>query len=192
MLYGIAISTDAGIEVWSHNEEGSPYSLLDPQLISGFMTAIQNFSESVIKSSVNEIRFADLLVYIRTYGKFSVYLLLKEKVDDQIIPLLPSFQQAAIAFGVEYAVTIQKTWLSVLKGNWKSKTQKLTAKSFAIKRKSQSIELTLSNWIDESFPPELTNTLLTGFLEGILSTFEITAPTVIREERRYTTWEITF
>lgn len=464
MLYRIAISTDAGIEVWSHNEEGSPYSLLDPQLISGFMTAIQTFSESVIKSSVNEIRFADLLVYIKTYGKFSVYLFLKEKINvdlleeyfsqiavqtfdllenqdlgefpensvfeerilpllaplsqeeskkkletklknikkpvikiavvglakagktsifnvffrktspenlqeikptinmvqsidfeeflnenimvmdfggqevyrrqylheitywkdltslifvidiqtpisflpaldylnkiwevvcqenstnpnlaiffhkydperrlelnnniktalsdfreflntatffltsvkdsssnialiqtvyfsmpvvmlqkllddelldyfelkilpkftlestqpaliDQIIPILPSFQQVAVAFGIEYAVTLQKKWLSVLKGNWIPKTRKLTAKSFIIKRKSQSIELVLENWIDEGFPAELTNTLLTGFLEGILNTFEISAPTIIREEGRYTTWEISF
>jgi GTPase SAR1 family protein len=464
MLYRIAIATDAGIEVWSYNEVGSPYSLLEPQLISGFMTAIQNFSESVIKSSVNEIRFADLLVYIRTYGKFSLYLFLKDKLDihlveeylsqiavqvfdllenqdlgefpensvfeerilplltplsqkeskknledslkeikkptikiavvglakagktsmfniffkksspeniqeikptinmvqsidfeeflnenilimdfggqevyrrhylnnitywknltslifvidlqapisflpaldylnqiwkivcqenstkpnlsiffhkydperrlelnnniktalsefreylntatffltsikdsssnialiqtiyfsmpvvmlqkllddelldyfelnilpqftlestqstllDQIIPLLPSFQQVAVAFGIEYAVTLQKTWLSVLKGNWKPKTRKLTAKSFIIKRKPQSIELTLENWTNEGFPTELTNTLLTGFLEGILRTFEISAPAIIREEGRYTTWEISF
>ena len=47
MLVRVSIATDAGVEVWSYTEEESPYTILDPQLISGFMTAIQNFSESV-------------------------------------------------------------------------------------------------------------------------------------------------
>ena len=464
MLVRVSIATDAGVEVWSYTEEESPYTILDPQLISGFMTAIQNFSESVIKSSLHEIHFADLLVYIRTYGTFSLYLFLKEKVDehlvdkyfsqiatqtlqllenqdrgefpaesifeerilpilaplsqkeakkrlniclkefkkpvikialvglakagktsmfevffkkmppenlknikptvnmvqsidfeefinenilimdfggqevyrklyfnelihwrnltsliyvidiqdpvsflpaldylnqiwkiicqenptkpnlaiflhkydpeqrtelnkniktllsefreylnsatffltsikdsssnialiqtiyfsmpnimlqkllddelleyfelkvlpqflvessqptllDQIISLLPSFKQTAIACGTEYAVSLQETWLTFLKGEWKPKTRKLTSKSFNIKRKPQTIEVTLENWVNEGIPAELTDILLTGFFEGILKTFYLDGPEIIDKKGRFTIWEIKF
>jgi len=111
---------------------------------------------------------------------------------DQIISLLPSFKQTAIACGTEYAVSLQETWLTFLKGEWKPKTRKLTSKSFNIKRKPQTIEVTLENWVNEGIPAELTDILLTGFFEGILKTFYLDGPEIIDKKGRFTIWEIKF
>ncbi|NHJ01830.1 MAG: hypothetical protein EAX86_06775 [Candidatus Heimdallarchaeota archaeon] len=461
MFVRFAISTDAGIEVWSYSEESSKYTLQDPQLISGFMVAIQNFSEAVIQSAIQEIRFSDLIIYVRTYRTFGLYLFLKEKiqteeveryfdliaketfqllkdqdkgyfpesemfeklilpilspltrknqefqlsqsmkkpviriallglsragktsmiqlffkkeskdrlhtikptigvvqhidfeeflkenilildfggqelyrrqylkdmtywgktstliyvvdiqdpvsflpaldyldklwslvrnenesnvnlsiflhkydpekrielnkniqivlkhfkdylkiatffltsVNDQssniallqtiyfslpdvmlqkllndelldyfeqvilpqftILPtlgtsqedftnMLPSIQQGVRILGTGYAILLQKSWLNYLKGDWNAKPLKLTSKSFIMNRRSQSIELTVQDWKNEGIPSELTDVLLTGFLEGILKTFHIESPKIINKEERHTTWEIRF
>ncbi len=106
--------------------------------------------------------------------------------------LLSSIQEGASILGTGYAVLLQKSWLNYLKGDWSVKKNKVTSKSFLLNRKSQSIELTIQDWTNEGISKVLTNVLLTGFLTGLLKTFQLDSPNITNEEGRYTTWEIKF
>jgi GTPase SAR1 family protein len=121
-----------------------------------------------------------------------VTLPIVDNIAEEVNSLLPSIQQGASILGTGYAVLLQKSWLNYLKGDWIAKTKKLTSRSFVLNRKSQSIDLTIQDWTNEGISKELTNVLLTGFLEGLLKTFQLESPEIIQEEGRYTTWEIKF
>lgn len=60
--------------------------MVDQHLVTGFMDAIQMFSETM-GAPVRQMQLANMMLYVRTYGDFSLRLLLQEKMTDQEIDL---------------------------------------------------------------------------------------------------------
>lgn len=55
--------------------------LMDPHLVTGFMDAIQMFSEAM-DAPVQQMQLAGMILYIRTYGNFTLRLLVDGKLTD--------------------------------------------------------------------------------------------------------------
>ena len=79
MLIRFSVITSAGIEIFSYENKNQQIKSSDPQLLAGFMTAIQSFSEH-IDNPIQQIQFANMMLYIRTYGDFGLQLLFEEKL----------------------------------------------------------------------------------------------------------------
>jgi len=82
MLIRFSVVVEGGIEVFSYEIQSGSLTEQDPQLISGFMMAIQSFSET-IQNPIRQIQFANMMLYIRTYGDFGLQLLFEEQVDQK-------------------------------------------------------------------------------------------------------------
>jgi len=93
-----------GLEIFSHEPEKSQEVIIDPALVSGFMEAIQMYSESM-GTPIRQIQLSNSMLYIRTYGDFTLRLLLEEKMKEEeidryfedisieTIPLVDEFQR---------------------------------------------------------------------------------------------------
>lgn len=80
MLIRFSVVVEGGIEVFSYESQNGSLTEQDPQLIAGFMMAIQSFSET-IQNPIRQIQFANMMLYIRTYGDFGLQLLFEEQLD---------------------------------------------------------------------------------------------------------------
>jgi hypothetical protein len=96
LLQWFSLAKRGGIEIFSFAPPSSSHvldeSLSDPQLLSGFLEAIQMLSET-LGSPIRQIHFSNMMLYVRTYGDFSLRLLLEEKLEENEIEAL--FQQLA-------------------------------------------------------------------------------------------------
>ncbi|MHA1213768.1 MAG: Rab family GTPase [Candidatus Hodarchaeales archaeon] len=104
MFLRLSIVSSSGIEIYTLESEGFHINTEDPQLISGFMFALQSFSES-LDNPLQEIKFADMVLYIRTYGEFIIQLLFRTEknriflerlfnsLSGAIFPLLESTEE---------------------------------------------------------------------------------------------------
>ena len=81
MLIRFSIIVESGIEIFSYEPKNAKMPLNNPQLIAGFMTAMQNISEH-FDNPIQQIQFSNMLLYIRTYGNFCLQLLLEKKMDE--------------------------------------------------------------------------------------------------------------
>ena len=77
-----SIVKKGGLEVFSFNSGEPQEQFVDPKLLSGFMTAIQLYSESM-GTSIKQIQFNDFTLYFNSYGDFSLRLMLLEKLDEE-------------------------------------------------------------------------------------------------------------
>lgn len=77
-----SIVKKGGLEVFSFNVGEIQEQLVDSQLLSGFMTAIQLYSESM-GTSIKQIQFNDFTLYFNSYGDFSLRLMLLEKLNEE-------------------------------------------------------------------------------------------------------------
>jgi len=104
MLVRFSVSTMGGLEIFSHEPEKSQEVTTDPALVSGFMDAMQMYSESM-GAPIRQIQLSNSMLYVRTYGDFTVRLLLGdkmkeeeidqyfEKISIETIPLADEFQK---------------------------------------------------------------------------------------------------
>ncbi len=84
MLIRFSIITHAGLEIFSFEPSNNQIRAADPQLLAGFMTAIQSFSEH-IENPIQQIQFANMMLYVQTYGNFGLQLLFEERIEDEEI-----------------------------------------------------------------------------------------------------------
>ncbi|MFW9994096.1 MAG: ADP-ribosylation factor-like protein [Candidatus Odinarchaeota archaeon] len=84
MLVQLSVSTKSGVEVFSYSAEHTSGVIANNQMLSGFMNAMQVFSEKM-GNPVQQIQFSNLMLYIRTYGDFIIRLLMKEKMSEEDI-----------------------------------------------------------------------------------------------------------
>ena len=84
MLVRFSVSTMGGLEIFSHEPEKSQEVTIDPALVSGFMEAIQMYSESM-GTPIRLIKLSNSMLYIRTYGDFTLRLLLEDKMKEEEI-----------------------------------------------------------------------------------------------------------
>ncbi len=80
MLVRFSIVRRGGVEVFCYETEKMIENMVDPQLIAGFLEAIQMFSETM-RNPIQEIRFANMLLYVHTYRDFTLRLLFEEELD---------------------------------------------------------------------------------------------------------------
>lgn len=65
MLVCFSVSTMGGLEIFSHEPEKSQEVTTDPALVSGFMDAMQMYSESM-GAPIRQIQLSNSMLYIRT------------------------------------------------------------------------------------------------------------------------------
>ena len=82
MLIQFSIANVAGNEIVRYELDISKFTekMLDMNLISNFLQAMQIFSEN-IGTSIKEIIFSNVFLYIQTYGDFTIRVMLDEKPD---------------------------------------------------------------------------------------------------------------
>lgn len=84
MAVRLSIVTNGGIEIYSFTSKNLHKRLVDPQLLSGFLTAIQLYSESM-GDPIKNISFNNLTLYLKNYGDFAFRIIMDEKLsDDQV------------------------------------------------------------------------------------------------------------
>ena len=85
MLIRFSVIIMGGIEVifWQ-DEKTSQQKVYDEDLFSGFMEALQSISQEMGKP-IRELQLSNLMLYIRTYGDFSIRILMEEKVQDSLL-----------------------------------------------------------------------------------------------------------
>ncbi len=84
MIIRFSIIAESGIEVFAFESTKINLTDHDPQLVAGFMNAIQSFSEA-IDNPIRQIHFANMMLYVRTYGDFAIQLLFEEQLEDSKI-----------------------------------------------------------------------------------------------------------
>ncbi|MHA1451211.1 MAG: ADP-ribosylation factor-like protein [Candidatus Hodarchaeales archaeon] len=77
-----SILARGGIEIFNYETEEMDNQLIDQH--SGFMTAIQLFSET-LENPIQQVMFSNMHLYVRTYGDFALQLMLKGRMDDHDI-----------------------------------------------------------------------------------------------------------
>ncbi len=84
MLVRFSVSTMGGLEIFSYEPEKSQEVTSDPELVAGFMEAVQMYSE-IMGAPIREIQLSNSMLYIRTYGDFTLRLLLEDKMKEEEI-----------------------------------------------------------------------------------------------------------
>ncbi|GAB4309135.1 MAG: hypothetical protein Kow0069_08030 [Promethearchaeota archaeon] len=80
MLVKFSVVSLGGTEVATYCPPGGKSGLVDSDLFSGFLEAVQLMSQE-LGTPVREIMFADLVLYVQTFGDFTLRLLLNDKLD---------------------------------------------------------------------------------------------------------------
>ncbi|MFW9994103.1 MAG: ADP-ribosylation factor-like protein [Candidatus Odinarchaeota archaeon] len=83
-LARLSIASKGGLEVFAYESEKFHETLIDPQILSGLMDAFQRVSEE-LSNPIQQIQFSNMILYVRTYGDFTIRLLLYKKLDDEEI-----------------------------------------------------------------------------------------------------------
>ena len=79
MFFRFSVVKD-GLELYTYEKRGVLAPVLNGDLISGFMDALQIYSE-MLGSSINQINFANVFLYIQTYGDFSIRVYSDDPLD---------------------------------------------------------------------------------------------------------------
>ncbi len=79
VIFRFAVADEGGIEVFCYKSVDFEQLFMNPQIISGFLNAFQYMSEE-IGYPIQEIHFSNLILYIKTYGSFTLRLLLEKRV----------------------------------------------------------------------------------------------------------------
>lgn len=81
MLILFSIASKGGIEVFSYRTKRSQKILVERNLLSSFMEAIQIFSESM-GAPIKTIQLSNMMIYIQTYGNFTLRLITEKKIEE--------------------------------------------------------------------------------------------------------------
>lgn len=82
LILHFSIVKTGGVDIFSYHSGESMVQLVDPELLSGFLTAIQLYSESM-GSPIQQIQFNDFTLYFKSYGDFSLRLMALEKLENK-------------------------------------------------------------------------------------------------------------
>ncbi len=104
--------------------------------------------------------------------------------------LRAELRSSGIMFGRTYGLGLQESWMKYLTGQYTPPTQKLSSNTLAVSRKGPLFLVTISNYRDCGYCPELATTLLDGILEGISGTLRLPPPKIVKEDAAAVTWQI--
>ncbi len=83
MLVHFSIVKKGGVEIYSLDIK-TPYDhLVNKKLLSGFLTAIQLYSETM-GTSLKKIQFNDFTLYFKSYGDFSFRIMVIEELKIEV------------------------------------------------------------------------------------------------------------
>ncbi|MFX0092585.1 MAG: ADP-ribosylation factor-like protein [Candidatus Hodarchaeota archaeon] len=82
MLVRFSISEVSGVEIYAYETKISEQSMIQPQLLAELMTAIQMQAETV-GHSIQHIEFSNNILYLQSYGDFTLRLLVNEMMDKE-------------------------------------------------------------------------------------------------------------
>lgn len=83
MIIHFSIVKKGGLEIYSLDNKTPFDHLVKPDMLSGFLTAIQLYSETM-RTILKQIQFDDFTLYFKSYGDFSFRLMVLEKLDIDI------------------------------------------------------------------------------------------------------------
>jgi signal recognition particle receptor subunit beta len=87
MLIQFSIANFSGNEIIRYEFSKFSEKVLDMDLVSNFLQAMQMFSEN-LGTSIKEIVFSNVFLYIQTYGDFTIRLMLDEKPNISLEKIL--------------------------------------------------------------------------------------------------------
>ncbi|MFW9994022.1 MAG: ADP-ribosylation factor-like protein [Candidatus Odinarchaeota archaeon] len=82
MLKRFSVVKKGGSEIFTYEPEPVSDKLDDPVLLSGFLEALQMLSER-IESPLEFVRFSNMMLHVRTYGDFTLRMIVDEIVDEK-------------------------------------------------------------------------------------------------------------
>ncbi|MHA1332332.1 MAG: hypothetical protein ACTSR2_14790, partial [Candidatus Hodarchaeales archaeon] len=83
------INTDTGIEIYQKNYEPSFFLEHDNQLISGFISALIQFSQEIVRQEIEEVVFANSQLYLKRFSIVIVVIMTPLGVRrDDISPII--------------------------------------------------------------------------------------------------------
>ncbi|MFW9991254.1 MAG: ADP-ribosylation factor-like protein [Candidatus Odinarchaeota archaeon] len=83
MLVHFSVASKAGYEIFKHEEEDIQ-RLVDFHILSSFISALQAVSERM-KNPIKQVNLSDMFLYVKSYGDFSLRMLLQESLSEKEI-----------------------------------------------------------------------------------------------------------
>lgn len=84
LLNRLSIAFEVGKEIFSYNKKGSRLIDYDPELIKGFMSALQSISEA-FHEPIHQIQLADMMLYMKSFEKYHLQLLFEEQMETEAV-----------------------------------------------------------------------------------------------------------
>lgn len=307
VIFRFAIADEGGVEVFCYKSVDFVELFMNPQIISGFLNAFQYISEE-IGYPIQEIHFSNLILYIKTYGNFTLRLLLEKRVArekikglfevlskktllilgngltgkfvphrvifqeklgnilfwfeqrfllDQVdsaeppdeiklstfhsscdeamikplflslprliinrlleeevvdyfeekilaeISRIPQSQIGTDTFRLDRnlyqkmfqaghfcSLSLQKSWMEYLMGEWRPHERLLSSKSVSIVQSGKSLLIVISDWNISNVPRIVINILFSWFLTGVFKIFNLGYPKLVEDDGNQITWKI--
>ena len=86
LIIHFSIVKKGGLEIYSSDIQTPFDPLINPEMLSGFLTAIQLYSENM-GTILKQIQFNDFTLYFKSYGDFSFRLMVLGKLDIDIFEI---------------------------------------------------------------------------------------------------------
>ncbi|MFW9994104.1 MAG: ADP-ribosylation factor-like protein [Candidatus Odinarchaeota archaeon] len=129
----------------------------------------------------------DVLSGLRIIPKFSD-LIRGKQLETDLKHIKADLRRIAVAFGTNFGLSLQESWMKYLMGEWVPKRRLLTSKSVKISRRGRDLYITVPSWASPDFSSDFIAILIDGVLEGVFKTFHLDAPQKIRESDEFSTW----
>lgn len=107
-----------------------------------------------------------------------------------LVDLKPKLRESAVVSGLKYGLLMQEEWLKYLLGEWSPKSRLLSSKSLKLSKEGNYLYIKIPDYTDLDYPRELTITLIDGILDGIMKTFHMDSPEIVKDDGFFTTWSI--
>lgn len=159
---------------------------------SGYIALIKTLYFSLPEVLLKRLFEDKFLVHFEqeTLPKYSQLIQNRNQFNDLFPKLKKNIREDARITGFEYGQALQESWLKYIIGEWKPEHRLLSSKTLTVSQEGQFLYISIPDWSNQDWPNELTTVLLDGMLEGVLKTFHLDPPQIVKEGI-LTTWKIT-
>ncbi|MHA1946066.1 MAG: hypothetical protein ACW97W_08185, partial [Candidatus Hodarchaeales archaeon] len=82
------INADTGIEIYEKDYQSSFFLEKDTQLISGFISALVQFSQEIVKDHIQEMVFSNSFLYLKRFSTILIVILTPLGIQrETVIPI---------------------------------------------------------------------------------------------------------
>ncbi len=82
------INADTGIEIYQKDYQSSFFLEKDNQLISGFISALVQFSQEIVKDNIQEMIFSNSLLYLKRFSTILIVILTPLGIErENVVPI---------------------------------------------------------------------------------------------------------
>ncbi|MHA1228678.1 MAG: hypothetical protein ACTSPV_18285, partial [Candidatus Hodarchaeales archaeon] len=100
--------------------------------------------------------------------------------------------EKSVNHGMRCAFTVQRDWLTTLISTWKPPVTIYRSTNITVGEEKDFMIVTMPNYHDYPIPEELVTTLLHGVISGIVKTFYLENPIILRTDKKTITFKINF